>query len=209
MVSSNRRRLSRASAVSTAPLSISQEAPSTDAVVEIVADTMDASTTGDSDSANPPSLPDLHVAAADAAAPPSIRSNHFQNLALGVGGGDPLQKILQPSSAPSGALPADLAISQAGEVSIEHQQLPQRVDGVPLEPALSPPAPSPPSSTMISATSATTATTAIAAIAATDITPAPVIVRDALSALPVLPVQFCLQTRCKPIPCCSLQTAML
>ena len=65
MVSSNRRRLSRVSAVSTAPLSISQEAPSTDAVVEIVADTMDASTTGDSDSANPPSLPDPSFAATE------------------------------------------------------------------------------------------------------------------------------------------------
>ena len=86
MVSSNRRRLSRASAVSTAPLSISQEAPSTDAVVEIIADTMDASTTGDSDSANPPSLPDPSFAATDVAAHLSFASNPFSNLAPGVGG---------------------------------------------------------------------------------------------------------------------------
>ena len=208
MASSRLRKRARALVRSPPKLLRPQEAPSPESADNFVGQSSERVTTGDSDSENPPSLPVLHAAAADSAASQSIASNLLQNLALGVGGGDPLQKFLQPSSAPSGALPADLAISQAGEVSIEHQQLPQRVDGVPLEPALSPPAPSPPSSTMISATSATTATTAIAAIAATDITPAPVIVRDALSALPVLPVQFCLQTRCKPILCCPLQTAM-
>ena len=164
---------------------------------------------GDSDSVNLPSLPDPSFAATDVAAHLSIASNPSSNLAPGVGGGNPLQKFLQPSSAPSGALPADLAISQEGEVSVEHQQLPQRVDGVFLEPALSPPAPSPSSSTMIPATADTTA------IAATDITPSPVIVRDVLPALPVLPVLSAavlpanpVQTRCKPIPCCPLQTAM-
>ena len=205
MASSRLRKRARALVRSPPKLLRPQEAPSPESADNFVGQSSERVTTGDSDSANPPSLPVLHAAAADSAASQSIASNLLQNLALGVGGGDPLQKFLQPSSAPSGALPADLAISQAGEVSIEHQQLPQRVDGVSLEPALSPPAPSSPSSTR---TSATADTTAIAAIAATDITPAPVIVRDALSALPVLPVQFCLQTRCKPILCCPLQTAM-
>ena len=150
MVSSNQRRLSRAAAISTAPLPTSQEAPSVDAVDEIVANTPYASITGDSNSANPPSFPDPSVAATDVAAHLSIASNPSPNMAPGVGGGNPLRKFLQPSSTQSGALSANLVISQAGEVSVGHQQLPQRVDGLLLEP------------------------------------------------------QFCLQTRYKPIPCCSL-----
>ena len=146
---------------------------------------MDASRSGDSDSVNPPSLPEPSVAATDVAAHLSFASNPSSNLAPGVGGGNPLQKFLQPSSAPSGALPADLAISQAGEVSVEHQQLPQRVDGASLKPALSPPAPSSPSSTR---TSANADTTAITAIAATDITPTPVIVRDVSDTQLLLPL---------------------
>ena len=93
MVSSNRRRLSRASAVSTAPLSFSQEAPSTDAVDEIVANSQDASTTGDSDSVNPLSLPEPSVATTDVAAHLSFASNPSSNLAPGVGGGNPLQNF--------------------------------------------------------------------------------------------------------------------
>ena len=91
MVSSNRRRFSRASAVSTAPLPFSQEAPSVDVVDEIVTNSQDASTTGDSDSANPPSLPDPSFAATDVAAHLSIASNPSSNLAPGVGGRNPLQ----------------------------------------------------------------------------------------------------------------------
>ena len=100
---------------------------------------------------------------------------------------------MQPSSAPSGALSADLAISQAGKVSVEYQQLPQRVDGLLLEPALSPPAPSPPSPTIISATAITIDTANITAGTAIS---APVVVSDVLpltvlptAVLPVNPVR--------------------
>ena len=115
MVSNNRRRLSRAAAISTATLPISQEAPSVDAVDEIIANSSDASTTGDSDSANHPSLLDPSVAATDVAVHLFIASNPSPNLAPGVGGGTPCIIFLQPSSAPSGAITADLAISQAGK----------------------------------------------------------------------------------------------
>ena len=175
------------------PLPSSQEAPSTDVTVEIVAYTLDASTTGDSNSAIPPSLLHPSFAATDVAAHLSIASNPSSNLAPGVGGGNPLQIFMQPSSAPSEALSADLAISQAGEVSVEHQQLPQRVDGLILEPALSPPAPSPPSSTSIFATAITTDTANITADTAIHV---PVVVSDVLplsvlpaAVLPATPVQ--------------------
>ena len=75
MVSSNRLRLSRAEIIPTVPLLSSQEAPLTDVTVEIVADTMDASTTGDSNSANPSPLLDPSFAATDAAAHLSFASN--------------------------------------------------------------------------------------------------------------------------------------
>ena len=105
-----------------------------------------------------------------------------------------MQKFLQPFSAPSGALSADLAISQAGEVSVKHQQLPQRVDGLLLEPVLSQPAPSPPSSTIISASAIITDPANITADTAIS---APVVVLDVLplsmlpaAVLPANPVQI-------------------
>ena len=177
MVSSNRRRSSRAAAIPTVPLPIPQEAPSVDTAVENIVQPSDASTTGDSDSANPPSLPDPSVAATDVAAHLSIASNPSPNLAPGVGRGNPLQFFSQPSSAPSGAVSADLAISQAGEVSVEHQQLPQQVDGVLLEPAPLPPAPSSLSSTLIFATAINTDTANITADTSTLV---PVVVPDVL-----------------------------
>ena len=193
MVSSNRRRLSRAGAIPTVPLLSSQEARSVDAVGEIIANTSDASTTGDSNSANLPSLPDPSIAATDFAANLSIASDPSSNLAPGVGAGNLLQTFLQPSSAPSGALIADLAISQAREVSVEHQQLLQQMDGVLLEPAPLPPASSSPSSTIISAA---VITTDIANITADTAIFVPVVVLDVLplsvlpaAVLPANPVQ--------------------
>ena len=176
MISSRLRKRARALAISPSRHLRPQEAPSSESADISIGHASEQRTTGDSDSANPPSLPDLHVAAADAAAPPSIRSNHLQNLAPGVGGGNPLQKFLQPSSAPTGATPSGPAISQAGEPSVDRQQLPQLVDGVFSERQ--------PSSS--SPTSPTPDTISITAIASTNITTAPVTVRDVLPALPVV-----------------------
>ena len=157
-----------------------QEAPSSESADISIGQSSEQRTTGDSDSANPTSLPDLHAAAADAAAPSSIASNPLQNLAPGVGGGNPLQNVLQPSSAPTGATPSGPATSQAGEPSVDCQQPPQLVDGVLPERQLFPLSPTSPTPNTLSIT-------AITAIASANITTATVIVRDVLPAVPVLP----------------------
>ena len=128
----------------------------------------------------PPSLPDLHVTAANAAAPSSTLSNPLQNLAPGVGGGNPLQFFLQLSSAPTGATPLGPSISQAGEPSVDHQQPPQLVDGSILERQPFPPLTTSPTPDAVFSAD-------ITAIASADINLAPVIVRHVLPVLPVLP----------------------
>ena len=181
MVTSKLRKRARALAKPPSKLLRPREALSSESADNPVGQSSERVTTGDSDSANPPSLPLLHAAAADAAAPLSTRSKHLQNSAPGVGGGNPSQFFLQPSSAPTGAMPAGPAIFQAGEPSVDRQQLPQLVGGVLLDRHLFSPSPTSP-------TPDTLSTIAFTAIASADITPAPVIVRDVLPASPVLPV---------------------
>ena len=181
MVSSKLRKRARALAKPPSRHLRPQEAPSSEGADISIGQSSVQRTTGDSHSANPPSLPDLHFAAADTEAPSSIAFNPLQNLAPGVGGGNPLQIFLQPSSAPTGATLSDPAISQAGEPSVDRQQLPQLVGGVLLDRHLFSPSPTSP-------TPDTLSTIAFTAIASADITPAPVIVRDVLPASPVLPV---------------------
>ena len=93
MVSSNRRRLSRSGL--SAP-SIEQP-PALEPIIGLVAETivedLDASTTGDSDSANPPSLPEPIFPNVAEVSALNIVSNPLQNLAPGVGGGNPLQNF--------------------------------------------------------------------------------------------------------------------
>ena len=195
MVSSNRRRLSRSGL--SAP-SIEQPPalePLIGPVAETIVEDLDASTTGDSDSANPPSLPEPILPDVAEVSAPIYVSNPLQNLAPGVGGGNPLQNFLQPSSAPSGANSADLAISQAGEVSADQQDVPRRVDGMILEPAASASVAStdanqPPSSMSTAAAPADN-------IPLTANTSAPVIVRDMLPVL-LLPAAV--------LPASSVQT---
>ena len=101
MAANNRRRSLRAAAAALTPRQQPDISPSEESAIENPEILEEASTTGDSTTANPPSLPDLSVTEAYARLQSLLSNPPSQNLAPGVGGGNPLQKILQPGLAPS------------------------------------------------------------------------------------------------------------
>ena len=97
MAANNRRRSLRAAAAAQAPRLQPKILPTEESAIENPEIQEDASTTGDSTSANPPSLPDPTITEAYARLTGLLSNPLSQNLAPGVGGGNPLQNFLQPS----------------------------------------------------------------------------------------------------------------
>ena len=115
MVANNRRRSLRAAALAPSARSSPEISPSTDSAIIEANISEDASTTGDSTTANPPSLPEPSITEAYARLTALLTNPASSNLAPGVGGGNPLQNFLQPSLAPSEPLPAVLLTSPLAE----------------------------------------------------------------------------------------------
>ena len=101
MAANNRRRSLRAAAAAQAPRLQPEISPPEDSAIINQDILEDASTTGDSNTANPPSLPNVSVTEAYARLQALLSNSSSSNLAPGVGGGNPLQNFLQPSFAPS------------------------------------------------------------------------------------------------------------
>ena len=104
MAANNRRRSLRAAAAAQSPRQQPDISPPEESATIEPIIMEEASTTGDSTSANPPSLPDLSVTEAYARLQSLLSNPSSQNLAPGVGGRNPLQNFLQPNLAPSGAI---------------------------------------------------------------------------------------------------------
>ena len=120
MAANNRRRSLRAAAAAQAPRQQPENLPSEDSAIRNPEILEDASTAGDSITANPPSLPDLSVTEAYARLTALLSNPLSSNLAPGVGGGNPLQIFLQPSSAPSVSIPDVLPTSYLASGGFQH-----------------------------------------------------------------------------------------
>ena len=189
MAANNRRRSLRAAAAAQAPRQQPEILQSEDSAIENLEIVEEASTTGDSTTANPPSLPDVSVTEAYARLQALLSNPSSSNLAPGVGGGNPLQNFLQPSSAPSIAILGAPSISPlAGGMAdimpppqVEASSIlgffnPENVRAADDTGA--------PSTTAAAAEQTTSADTAISHVIVRDV---PVLSAPVLSALPAIP----------------------